>query len=206
MVKHLSYDILPDVYLQQLESAYGTVQDGEELYTKFMDTYQNHGEKPSAVTVSRQAAEVAETKSIFKEAFKLAPGPGVGHPGAEQDQLCPAKKKLPVHCSELQSTSSIKKRVPKGLVGSRCTADIIVAGHQGSCLLDTGSQVTTIPVSFYNEHLSDQPVQPLHELLHVEVAAGQNVPYLGYIETTVTFSRRLCGQPHHCSHSCTHCS
>lgn len=47
MVKHLGHDALPDVYLQQLESAYGTVQDGEELYAKFMDTYQNHGEKPS---------------------------------------------------------------------------------------------------------------------------------------------------------------
>lgn len=47
MVKHLSHDTMSDVYLQQLESAYGTVQDGEELYAKFMDTYQNHGEKPS---------------------------------------------------------------------------------------------------------------------------------------------------------------
>lgn len=133
---------------------------------------------------------MAETEPIFKEAFKLASVPGVGHPGAEQDQLCPAKSKLPVNCSELQSTS---KRVPKGLIGSRCTADIKVAGHQSSCLLDTGSQVTTIPVSFYNEYLSKQPVQSLHELLHVEGAAGQNVPYLGYIETTVTFPKDFVG-------------
>lgn len=39
---------MPDVYLQQLDSAFGTVQDGEELYAKFMDTLQNSGEKPSA--------------------------------------------------------------------------------------------------------------------------------------------------------------
>lgn len=129
---------------------------------------------------------MAETEFIWKEAFKLTSVPGVGHPGAKQDQLCPAKSKLPVNCSELQSTST---RVPKGLIGSRCTADIKVAGHQGSCLLDTGSQVTTIPVSFYNEHLSRQPVQSLHKLLHVEGAAGLNVPYLGYIETTVTFPK-----------------
>lgn len=56
MVKHLSYDALPDVYLQQLESAYGTVQDGEELYAKFMDTYQNHGEKPSEYLQRLQVA------------------------------------------------------------------------------------------------------------------------------------------------------
>lgn len=133
---------------------------------------------------------MAETKPICKGGFKLAAVPGVGHPGAELDQLCPAKSKLPASCSELLSTS---KRVPKGLVGSRCTADVAVGGHQGTCLLDTGSQVTTIPVSFYNEHLSDQPVQSLHELLHVEGAAGQNVPYLGYIETTVTFPKDFVG-------------
>ncbi|XP_038153819.1 uncharacterized protein LOC119791667 isoform X2 [Cyprinodon tularosa] len=48
IVKHLSPDTLPKVYLEQLDSAYGTVQDGEELYVKFMDTYQDSGEKPSA--------------------------------------------------------------------------------------------------------------------------------------------------------------
>ncbi|XP_043951881.1 uncharacterized protein LOC122819316 [Gambusia affinis] len=48
IVKHLSPDTLPKVYMQQLDSAYGTVQDGEELYVKFMDTYQDSGEKPSA--------------------------------------------------------------------------------------------------------------------------------------------------------------
>lgn len=133
---------------------------------------------------------MAETGSICKEAFKLAPVPGVGHPGAKQDQICPAKSELPVNCSELRSTS---RRVPKGLIGSRCTADVRVAGHQGSCLLDTGSQVTTIPVSFYNKCLSDQPVQPLNELLHVEGAAGQNVPYLGCIETIVTFPKDFVG-------------
>lgn len=47
MVKHLNPDTAPEVYLQQLDSAYGTVQDGDELYAKFLDTYQDTGEKPS---------------------------------------------------------------------------------------------------------------------------------------------------------------
>lgn len=59
--------------------------------------------------------------------------------------------------------------------------------------IDTGSQVTTIPVSFYNKNLSDQPVKPLHNLLEVEGAAGQSVPYLGYVETTVTFPKDFLG-------------
>lgn len=48
-------------------------------------------------------------------------------------------------------------------------------------------------IFFYNKHLFHQPVQPLHEPLHVEGAAGQNVPYLGYIETTVTFPKDFVG-------------
>lgn len=38
-----------------------------------------------------------------------------------------------------------------------------------------------------------QPVHPLHELLHVEGAAGQNVPYLGYVETSMTFFEDFVG-------------
>ena len=48
MIKHLSPDTLPDIYLQQLDSAYGTVQDGDELFAKFMGTFQDVGELPSA--------------------------------------------------------------------------------------------------------------------------------------------------------------
>lgn len=48
MIKHLSPDTLPDLYLQQLDSAYGTVQDGDELFAKFMGTFQDGGELPSA--------------------------------------------------------------------------------------------------------------------------------------------------------------
>ncbi|CAL9684579.1 unnamed protein product [Knipowitschia caucasica] len=56
MVRHLSSDTLPAVYLHTLESAYGTVQDGEELYAKFMDTFQNTGEPPSAYLQRLQVA------------------------------------------------------------------------------------------------------------------------------------------------------
>uniref|UniRef100_A0A8C6VZ34 CCHC-type domain-containing protein n=1 Tax=Nothobranchius furzeri TaxID=105023 RepID=A0A8C6VZ34_NOTFU len=56
MVKHLSLDTLPNGYMKQLDSAYGTVQDGEELYAKFLDTFQDSGEKPSAYLQRLQVA------------------------------------------------------------------------------------------------------------------------------------------------------
>lgn len=60
-------------------------------------------------------------------------------------------------------------------------------------MLDTGSQVTTIPISIYNQHFSQQPVKSLCDLLQVEGAAGQEVPYLGYIEVTITFPKEFIG-------------
>lgn len=68
---------------------------------------------------------------------------------------------------------------------------IINGGLQVSCILDTGSQVTTVPHSFYEHHLAEQEIKPLHDLL--EGANGQSLPYLGYIEMTVVFPPALFG-------------
>lgn len=100
------------------------------------------------------------------------------------------KKPCPGH-EVTKTTHAVPDRLPKGLVGSCCTANIKIAGEEFNCLLDTGSQVTTIPVSFYNQHFTDQPVKPLCELMQVEGAAGQTVPYLGYVEMVVTFPREF---------------
>ena len=48
MIKHLGPQAKPAAYLQLLDSAYGTVEDGDELYARFISTLQNDGEKPSA--------------------------------------------------------------------------------------------------------------------------------------------------------------
>lgn len=56
MIKHLGPDTPPSVYLQTLDSAYGTVQDGDELYAKFMDTFQGAGERPSSYLQRLQVA------------------------------------------------------------------------------------------------------------------------------------------------------
>ncbi|KAK0135717.1 Paraneoplastic antigen Ma1 [Merluccius polli] len=56
MIKHLRPDTSPAIYLQTLDSAYGAVQDGDELYAKFIDTFQNTGEKPSMYLQRLQVA------------------------------------------------------------------------------------------------------------------------------------------------------
>ena len=136
---------------------------------------------------------MAEVKCIFQTVVKLDAVPVVGRTGTVVDPQCPNKKNR-VKCQEMsQTTPAVPSQLPKGLVGSRCTANIKIAGQDFNCLLDTGSQVTTIPVSFYNKHFADQPVKPLCELLQVEGAAGQAVPYLGYVEIVVTFPSEFLG-------------
>lgn len=106
-----------------------------------------------------------------------------------------AKEPLRPLCTDAQTpaihTHSIiqEGKLPKRLVGSKCTASVSVDGVECSCLLDTGSQVTTVAKSFYKAHLSDRPIKPISNILEVEGANGQPVPYLGYIEVDLKFPK-----------------
>lgn len=77
--------------------------------------------------------------------------------------------------------------LPKCLVGMKSTGQIKIKDNHFNCLLDTGSQVTTILIFFYNTYLSDHEIKPLNDLREIEGANGQSVPYMGYIELNMTF-------------------
>lgn len=47
IVKHLGPNASPHEYLALLDSAYGIIDDGDELFAKFLNTNQDPGEKPS---------------------------------------------------------------------------------------------------------------------------------------------------------------
>lgn len=47
VVKHIGPYALPSECLELLESVYGSVEDGDELFAKFIGALQNQGEKPS---------------------------------------------------------------------------------------------------------------------------------------------------------------
>lgn len=85
------------------------------------------------------------------------------------------------------------RSLPKGLVGVNCTARIIISGIEVDCLLDTGSQVITVPQLFYEAHLSDHQLKTLENLLEVEGANGQAVSYLGYIKLALKFPKKFVG-------------
>ncbi|KAK7910386.1 hypothetical protein WMY93_015070 [Mugilogobius chulae] len=287
VVKHLSSDLPAEIYIQHLESAYGTVQDGEELYVKFMDTLQDSGEKPSAYLHRLQVALSLAVKrgGVMQSDFnrhllsqfcrgcwdntliselqlkqrKSNPPPfselltllrteedreankaqrmkqhlgtskqrvtAQAQYAVEEDGVCAALSSLTKQVAEIQrqlaaltasksaqthqSSPPVPKLHPRPKTSSPKPGFCFRCGEDGHikpqcenrpnpalCLLDTGSQVTTVPVSFYNRHLHEQPIHPLHDLLQVEGAAGHNVPYLGYVEITVQFPIDFIGKEH----------
>lgn len=128
-----------------------------------------------------------------KPIFKLKRVPVEGRTGTAQGQQSPKKQAEGKCINKSHFTPADNTSLPRGLIGSRCTGQVGIAGQSFSCLLDTGSQVTTIPMSIYNKYFSQQSVKPICELLQVEGAAGQEVPYLGYIEITIAFPEEFIG-------------
>lgn len=112
--------------------------------------------------------------------------------GAKGGQSRPTKYKQKANLKQ-SVTKPQRYNLPKGLVGSKCTAVVSISDVNVNCLLDSGSQVTTVTESFYKQNLSDHNLNPLHDLLEVEGAAGQPIPYLGYIELCITFPKDFLG-------------
>lgn len=48
IVKSLGSTASPSAYIQLLDSAFAPIEDGDELFAQFLNTFQNPGEKPSA--------------------------------------------------------------------------------------------------------------------------------------------------------------
>ena len=51
--------------------------------------------------------------------------------------------------------------------------------------MDTGSCVSTVSHSFYKKNLSNLSIQPLNDILNIECASGESLPYHGYIQANL---------------------
>ncbi|XP_059819440.1 uncharacterized protein LOC132390922 [Hypanus sabinus] len=77
--------------------------------------------------------------------------------------------------------------VPDGLVGPRASVGLRIEGVYAKAVLDTGSQVTLLYRSFYNQHLKHLPVTPFDALQIWGVSEG-DYPYDGYLSVRLEFS------------------
>uniref|UniRef100_A0A3B3H9D6 Gypsy retrotransposon integrase-like protein 1 n=1 Tax=Oryzias latipes TaxID=8090 RepID=A0A3B3H9D6_ORYLA len=69
------------------------------------------------------------------------------------------------------------------LIGVCPTVDVFIGDIQVKCLLDTGSNVSTVTESFFNKHF--RPSLKNCEWLSLSAANGLSIPYLGYFERDV---------------------
>ena len=72
--------------------------------------------------------------------------------------------------------------LPDKLVGEPSECVVKVDGTPSLALLDTGSMVSTLSESFWNQHFPDRPVTPLKDLLTLTGAGGDSIPYTGCVE------------------------
>lgn len=114
----------------------------------------------------------------------------MGQTGVELNNTCP-------HNSKPVRNGKVKRqlcKLPCRLVGTKCTAQVSIAGQQVNCLSDTGSQVTTVPLSFFESTLKEQQIRPQNDSLEIEGANGQQVPYFGFVELNVILPKEYLGK------------
>ncbi len=93
----------------------------------------------------------------------------------------------------MKSSIENTNQVPNGLIGEPWESKAWLDGIDCHCLIDTGSQVTCVAESFYKQYLRHRGITSMGNLIRVEGAAGQIVPYIGYIEIDVQFPKSACG-------------
>ena len=90
-------------------------------------------------------------------------------------------------------------RETPGLTGTNSEVTVKINDIAVLALLDTGSTVSTVSETFYRQYLSDQAIQDLDQILHIECADGQTLPYLGYITADLELpGTSTSAQPLHC--------
>ena len=95
-----------------------------------------------------------------------------------------------VSASVAGSDTGTQDQDPK-LVGSVNEVDVLLNDIPVKALLDTGSCVSVVAEKFYNEHLSQIPINPIGDILNIECADGKQLPYIGYIESDIAVNSGL---------------
>ena len=100
----------------------------------------------------------------------------------------PHRKELPQRISTQMTGSTLGATENKGpkLFGDVSEANLEINNICTRALLDTGSYVSILSKSSDDQHLSHIEIKPLDEILHIECADGNTLPYLGFIEVSIT--------------------
>lgn len=67
----------------------------------------------------------------------------------------------------------------------------MIDGVEVRCLLDTGDQVSPMTESFFKQHFVNKSLMDVESCLRVYAANGQDIPFVGYIETDLKLFGRI---------------
>ncbi len=110
------------------------------------------------------------------------------------------KSRLPKRiCASVVGSNTGATGTDPKLVGSTNEVEIQLNNTVAKALLDTGSCVSVVAEKFYMEHLSNIPINAIGDILNIECADGNQLPYRGYIEAEIKVND---GVPNSKSHSC----
>lgn len=73
----------------------------------------------------------------------------------------------------------------ENLVGEACEVDLIIENKMTRALLDTGSTVSTLALSFYKENFPQTEIRSFDGILELQGVDGKSLPYEGYIEAEI---------------------
>ena len=98
------------------------------------------------------------------------------------------RKKLPKRISAQMTAYTLGSTENKGpkIFGDVNEANLEIINISTRALLYTGRCVSILSKSFYEQHLSHIKIKPLDEILHIECTDGNTLPYLGFIEVSIT--------------------
>ena len=78
-----------------------------------------------------------------------------------------------------------RRVVDTELIGSAAEVTVEIEGVKVAALLDTGSTLSTVSIGFYQYHLTQLPLHPIADIILIECADGEQLPYHGYIEAAI---------------------
>lgn len=91
-------------------------------------------------------------------------------------------------------TTPKASHIPDGLIGPPSIVPLRVNGISCNALLDSGSQVTIIFESWYQEHLNSVPIHPVAGLNLWGLSDSQaSYPYRGYVIVDVEYPAEVVG-------------
>lgn len=112
------------------------------------------------------------------------PGTNTGNIPTSTAQTSPGPSMIRSHTAEW--TDEVTETLKSGAFGDCLTVEVRIAGVKTSCLLDTGSEVSTITESHFRKHFGEQELRLTSaHWVRLTAANGLDIPVLGCLQADV---------------------